>query len=74
MSEAADHAASLEPGHGHVDLFGMATLDRVGGGLEYEHGLTHNLAAFAQGWLTKDRDDSGWRTNAGVVSGLRWHW
>jgi hypothetical protein len=52
----------------------MATLDRVGGGLEYEHGLTHNLSAFAQGWLTKDRDDSGWRTNAGVQSGLRWRW
>jgi hypothetical protein len=57
-----------------VDLFGLATLDRVGGGLEYEHGLTGRLSAFAQGWLTKDRGEGGWRTNAGLVSGLRLKW
>jgi hypothetical protein len=74
LSEAADAAASLQPGRGHVDLFAIATLERVGGGLEYEQGLTKNLSAFAQGWLTKAHDDTGWRTDAGVVSGLRWRW
>jgi hypothetical protein len=52
----------------------MATLERIGGGAEYEHGLTEHLSAFGQGWLTKDRDESGWRTNAGVLAGLRWRW
>ena len=74
LSAAADHAATLAPGRGHIDLFGMATLERVGAGLLYEHGLARNLSAFAEGWLTKEREQSGWRTSAGLVSGLRLRW
>ncbi len=52
----------------------MATLDRIGAGLAYEHGLARNLSAFSEGWLTKERDEAGWRTSAGVVGGLRLRW
>ena len=52
----------------------MATLDRVGVGLGYEHGITRHLSAFGEGWLTKERDESRWRTSAGVVGGLRMRW
>ncbi len=77
MSEVADRAASLVPGHGKVDLFGYADLGRVGAGLEATHAFTRNLAAFGQAWVGKERDEatgSPWRTSAGALAGLRLHW
>ena len=51
----------------------MATLERAGVGLAYEHGLARNLSAFGEAWLMKEREEetSRWRTSAGVVGGLR---
>jgi hypothetical protein len=67
-----DGAASLAPGTGHVDLFGYATLDRIGAALDYEQRMRWaNLSTFAQAWAGAARDD-GWRPDAGVVGGVRW--
>jgi hypothetical protein len=73
LSAALDRPAALSPGHGQVDLFGYATLDRIGAGLDAEARLTRGLSAYAQAWAGAQRDDV-WHKDVGAVGGLRWQW
>lgn len=69
-----DGAAALTPGTGRIDLFGYATLDRIGAALDYEQRLrASGLSAFGQAWAGATRE-SRWRPDAGVMGGVRWSW
>jgi hypothetical protein len=74
VSEALDHADSLAPGHGRVDLFASADQQFVGGGLDYSHRLTPAMSAFARGWAGWQNEPGGWRSDVGAMGGLRWQW
>jgi len=71
MKAALDHAAAIAPGHGHLDLLGFATLDRIGAGLEMESKLKGNLTAFARAEAGLVRGQ-GFKPEASVTAGLRW--
>ena len=73
MSAAVDRAVALDPGHGRVDLFGYATLERAGAGVDMEAKLKPGLSAFAQAWVGAEREQ-GWHKDAGVTGGLRYQW
>jgi len=69
-----DRAASLTPGTGRVELFGYATLQKMGAALEYEQRLRRSgLSTFARAWAGATRADA-WKPDAGVMTGLRWTW
>jgi hypothetical protein len=68
-------AGDFAPGHGKVDLFGLAERVRLGGALNYSHRLGRNVSAFAQGWAGTERDAlDRWRADYGALGGLRWTW
>jgi hypothetical protein len=73
MNAAFEHAAAIAPGHGHLDLSGFATLDRIGAGLEMETKLKSNLTAFARAEAGLVRGQ-GFKPDASVIGGLRWQW
>lgn len=73
MKSALDHADAIAPGHGHLDLLGFATLDRIGAGLEMEAKLRSNLTAFARAEAGLVRGQ-GFKPDASVIGGLRYQW
>jgi hypothetical protein len=73
MKSALDRADSIAPGHGHLDLLGFATLDRIGAGLEMETKLRSNLTAFARAEAGLVRGQ-GFRPDVSVIGGLRYQW
>lgn len=73
MKAGLDQAGAIAPGHGHLDLLGFATLDRVGAGLQMESKLNSKLTAFARAEAGLVRGQ-GWKPDASVIGGLRWQW
>jgi hypothetical protein len=74
VTEGLDRAAALAPRSGSLDLYAFAERDRLGGALDYAHHIRPGMSAFAHGWIGAARDSSGWRTDGGVLAGLRMRW
>lgn len=65
----------LEPGRGRVDLMGFGDSRRLGAAVAYKHRISRLVAALAEGWASLERDEPGrWKTDHGVMGGLRVSW
>lgn len=67
-----------KPGTGRIDLFAFGRGDELGhvagGGLDYEHRLARNLAAFGRGLAGVAWDGGGRGLYYDVLTGVRWSW
>jgi hypothetical protein len=74
VNDVGDIAAALAPGHGKLDLFGYASLDAYGVGLDAEHSLNQWAALYAQAHVGEVDDGTGFKVDAGAIAGVRLHW